>query len=170
MVQHFTRTFAVVPIQPTSPNQQTRRIDTAFSGHAEWHLHLACSTLHRPRITSTNTRIPELVGLSSKRVRSSSMAITQTYTYFQQQRFKWLLPEGQVTMPQERHYHTLRRSGAHIFFDEAESDGKFPTVCTGIETTWRHLSFGRWSCWLPSILSYFQLPCFVHCHTFYNFQ
>ena len=76
--------------------------------HAELVLHframlngiysLACSTLHRPQITSTNPRIPELVELSSQRVRSSAMAITQTYTYFKQHCLQWLLPEGQVGM------------------------------------------------------------------------
>lgn len=59
---------------------------------------LTCSTLHRPQIASTSPRIPELVKLSSQRVHSSAMAVTQIYTYFKQEGSKWLLPEGEVAM------------------------------------------------------------------------
>ena len=59
---------------------------------------LTSSTLHRPQIASTSPRIPELVELSSQRVHSSAMAVTQIYNYFKREGFKWLLPEGEVAM------------------------------------------------------------------------
>lgn len=59
---------------------------------------LACSALHRPQLASTSPKLPELVDLSNRRVHSSAIAITNTYSYFKLQGPKSLLPDGQVAM------------------------------------------------------------------------
>lgn len=82
--------------------------DSKLNKHKEVLLHfrsllsgiysLACSALHRPQLSMANSRLPELMQLSRKRLVDSAITVTDIYKYLRSQSIDHLLTDTQVAV------------------------------------------------------------------------